>query len=176
MSRRLPFSGRYTVQLDAKRRAILPAALRKLAEKELEEKGDPPGEFYLTYYGPGRLHLYTSVGFQRQLKRMRRNVNRFENDEDYMEAKDVYDAFLHNSVNLKIGEQGRLLIPPELFDQSGFNEGESVYFVGSDEVIEIWKPSRYDEHFERMRSDYKRTETVMRNLTRRLEEEDDEDD
>ncbi|MGE0434023.1 MAG: division/cell wall cluster transcriptional repressor MraZ [Planctomycetota bacterium] len=142
MSRRLPYSGRYTVQLDSKHRVILPSTLRKLAEQE-----DPAGDFFLTTWTSGCLHLYTATGFQARLDIMRDNIDAIDDDAEYDEAQLAYERFLHSSTSLKINEQGRLLIPADLVESAELEQNQPVHVVGNDDVIEIWSPGRYDARY-----------------------------
>ena len=160
MNRRLPYSGRYTVQLDSKHRVILPAALRKLADVE-----DTSGDFYLTTWTSGCLHLYTAAGFQAKLELMRHNVDATEDDEDYEQAQLAYERFLHSSTSLRINEQGRLLIPQELLTAAELEEHQPVHVVGNDDVIEVWSPARYDARYGP--ADKEAADRALRRINRR---------
>lgn len=165
MGQRLPYTGKFTVTLDAKHRVILPAALRKLAEME-----DPTGDFYLTSYTRGCLRLYTSAGYMDRLEMMRNNRDAIDDDEEYAFAERVYERFLHNSLPLRLGEQGRLVIPSELVEAANLKpEGtdNSVHIIGRDEVIEIWEPQAYAREFAVLSDDQQRTDEMQRKLNRR---------
>ncbi len=159
---RLPFSGRFLVQLDAKNRIILPAPLRKLADLE-----DSSGDFYLTTFTTGCLHLYTAAGFRERLETMRENIESIEDNDAYEEAELNYQRFLHHSTPLRINDQGRLLVPAELSDVAGLKKNAPVRIVGSFEVIEIWSPGKYEDRFGPLDTDPDRADRTLRTISRR---------
>lgn len=162
VSQRLPFTGRFTVTLDTKHRVILPAPLRKLADIE-----DPTGDFYLTTHTSGCLRLYTAVGYTEKLKVLRANIDQIEDDDEYAFAERVYERFLHNSHPLRLGEQGRLVIPGELVETTKFEKGQTVHIIGRDDVIEIWEAEAYKREYEMLDENPQRTDDMIRKLNRR---------
>jgi MraZ protein len=128
------FLGDFEATLDTKGRFLLPAGLKK----QLPE-GDS-------------LRLVINRGFRKNLNLYPiQNWDRlFDDFEKLNDFDPIVREFLDNSLNgatfVEPDSAGRLLIPPNLKEQSGL--GKDIVLVSKIKRIEIWDSNKYKQLFE----------------------------
>lgn len=131
----LDLLGEFPSTLDAKSRALLPAALKKQLGGE-ETKGFVVSRgVYSTC-----LVLFPRSEWQRTSADVRR-LNRFD-----PEAEAFIRRFLNGATPVELDANGRLLIPKQLMDYAQL--GKDIVFVGMGDRIEIWNEEMYKRALE----------------------------
>lgn len=136
------FVGNFSQKVDPKNRVILPAELRRQAERENKPAEDQSLDFVMTYEGEGCLRLYTAEGFQRLCEAMMAPSD----DEDGNLDRDqvAIETFLRQARNVSVGQQNRMVIPAELKERAGL--GDDATIVGAFDHIKLWDPKRLAAH------------------------------
>jgi MraZ protein len=128
------FLGDFEATLDTKGRFLLPAGLKK----QLPE-GDSL-RFVINRGFRKNLNLYPIQNWDRL----------FDDFEKLNDFDPVVREFLDNSLNgatfVEPDSAGRLLIPPNLKEQSGL--GKDIVLVSKIKRIEIWDSNKYKQLFE----------------------------
>jgi MraZ protein len=128
------FLGDFEATLDAKGRFLLPAGLKK----QLPEADTL--RFVINRGFKKNLNLYPMQNWDKIF-------DDFERLNDY---DPIVNEFLDNSLNgatfVEPDSAGRLLIPPNLKEQSGL--GKDIVLVSKIKRIEIWDSNKYKQLFE----------------------------
>jgi MraZ protein len=128
------FLGDFEATLDAKGRFLLPAGLKK----QLPEADSL--RFVINRGFKKNLNLYPIQNWDKLF-------DDFEKLNDY---DPIVNEFLDNSLNgatfVEPDSAGRLLIPPNLKEQSGL--GKDIVLVSKIKRIEIWDSNKYKQLFE----------------------------
>ena len=120
------FIGNIEAKVDAKGRAFLPAAFRKV----LQESGEESLVLRKDIFEPC-LVLYPESAWNRQLDMLRQKLNRWDGKKQAMFRQFVIDAEL-----ITLDSNGRMLIPKRHLKLAEIEQ--DVRFIGMDDTIEIW--------------------------------------
>ena len=120
------FIGNIEAKVDAKGRAFLPAAFRKV----LQESGEESLVLRKDIFEPC-LVLYPESAWNRQLDMLRQKLNRWDGKKQAMFRQFVIDAEL-----ITLDSNGRMVIPKRHLKLAEIEQ--DVRFIGMDDTIEIW--------------------------------------
>ena len=120
------FIGNIEAKVDAKGRAFLPAAFRKV----LQESGEESLVLRKDIFEPC-LVLYPESAWNRQLDMLRQKLNRWDGKKQAMFRQFVIDAEL-----ITLDSNGRMLIPKRHLKLAEIEQ--DIRFIGMDDTIEIW--------------------------------------
>ena len=129
------FIGNIEAKVDAKGRAFLPAAFRKV----LQESGEESLVLRKDIFEPC-LVLYPESAWNRQLDMLRQKLNRWDGKKQAMFRQFVIDAEL-----ITLDSNGRMLIPKRHLKLAEI--APDVRFIGMDDTIEIWSTKNTDPPF-----------------------------
>ena len=127
------FIGNIEAKVDAKGRAFLPAAFRKV----LQESGEESLVLRKDIFEPC-LVLYPESAWNRQLDMLRQKLNRWDGKKQAMFRQFVIDAEL-----ITLDSNGRMLIPKRHLKLAEIEQ--DVRFIGMDDTIEIWSNSEAEQ-------------------------------
>ena len=127
------FTGNIFAKMDAKGRAFVPAAFRKLLSQSGEDELILRKDIYKNC-----LVLYPSLSWNEELNQLRQKLNKWDELE-----QSLYRQFIFDSEILKMDANGRILIPKRYQQMAGIS-GE-IRFVGIDNTIEIWSCAKVEE-------------------------------
>jgi MraZ protein len=98
--------------------------------------------------GPdGAVEMYTQGSFDEEAKRRLES----EDGNRRRSGRRTRRGFLHGAYKVDLDGQGRVLIPPQLREQSSLDG--RVEIVGCGDYLEIWNPERWREELERIGTD-----------------------
>lgn len=126
------FLGSTEAKTDAKGRAFLPAAFRKV----LSTSGEESLIMRKDVYQPC-LVLYPESVWNEMLDNLRRRLNRW-NKRD----QTVYRQFVSDVEAITLDGNGRFLIPKRYLEMA--NIDQQIKFIGMDDCIEIWNNDAQD--------------------------------
>ena len=129
------FIGNIEAKVDAKGRAFLPAAFRKV----LQESGEESLVLRKDIFEPC-LVLYPESAWNRQLDMLRQKLNRWDGKKQAMFRQFVIDAEL-----ITLDSNGRMLIPKRHLKLAEIEQ--DVRFIGMDDTIEIWSTKNTEQPF-----------------------------
>ena len=129
------FIGNIEAKVDAKGRAFLPAAFRKV----LQESGEESLVLRKDIFEPC-LVLYPESAWNRQLDMLRQKLNRWDGKKQAMFRQFVIDAEL-----ITLDSNGRMLIPKRHLKLAEIEQ--DVRFIGMDDTIEIWSTKSTEQPF-----------------------------
>jgi MraZ protein len=128
------FLGDFEATLDTKGRFLLPVGLKKqLPEAESQR-------FVINRGFRKNLNLYPIQNWDKQFDEIEKL-----NDFDPV-VREFLDNFLNGATFVEPDSAGRLLIPPNLKEQSGL--GKDIVLVSKIKRIEIWDSNKYKQLFE----------------------------
>lgn len=128
------FLGEYEATLDAKGRFLLPAGLKKqLPETENQR-------FVINRGFQRNLNLYPIQNWDLLFDEISK-LNDFD-----PKVREFFDNFLNGATYVEPDSAGRLLIPPNLKEQSGLEK--DIVLVSRIKRIEIWDSNKYKQLFE----------------------------
>ena len=125
---RMSFIGQFTVRLDAKNRAFMPAGFRRL----LQQSGDQTLVIRKDYF-ENCLVVYPASQWQQEIAGVRARLNRFDGNQQM-----VYRKLVSEAQEVQLDSNGRMLLPKTLLEKVGIKQ--DVLFVGMEQTIEIWAP------------------------------------
>lgn len=120
------FLGNIEAKTDAKGRAFLPAAFRKVLQTQGEECLVLRKDVFQTC-----LVLYPASVWNEQMDSMRQRLNRWDRQQ-----QQVYRQFVSDVEIISLDSNGRFLIPKRLQRLALINQ--EIRFVGMGDTIEIW--------------------------------------
>ncbi|MEK6247713.1 MAG: division/cell wall cluster transcriptional repressor MraZ [Planctomycetales bacterium] len=133
-------TGTFNRSIDEKQRLTIPKDLRAALREVLE------GVFYVAPGTDGSLVIYDETSFLRLADRLsgaspaQRDVRAFGR------------LFYAQARRVALDKQGRLRVPPELFDWAGL-KGEAV-MVGVGDHLELWESERWGQYTAERREHY----------------------
>jgi MraZ protein len=128
------FLGEYEATLDAKGRFLLPVGFKKqLPEAESLR-------FVINRGFKKNLNLYPIQNWDQLFDEIEK-LNDFD-----PKVREFLDNFLNGATFVEPDSAGRLLIPPNLKEQSGL--GKDIVLVAKIKRIEIWDSNKYKQLFE----------------------------
>lgn len=128
------FLGEYEATLDAKGRFLLPAGFKK----QLPEADNQ--RFVINRGFKKNLNLYPIQNWDQLFDDIEK-LNDFD-----PKVREFLDNFLNGATFVEPDSAGRLLIPPNLKEQSGL--GKDIVLVAKIKRIEIWDSNKYKQLFE----------------------------
>jgi MraZ protein len=128
------FLGEYEATLDAKGRFLLPAGFKKQLPQEESQR------FVINRGFKKNLNLYPVQNWD-QLFDSIEKLNDFD-----PKVREFLDNFLNGATYIEPDNAGRLLIPPNLKEQSGL--GKDIVLVAKIKRLEIWDSNKYKQLFE----------------------------
>ncbi|MCG8697632.1 MAG: division/cell wall cluster transcriptional repressor MraZ [Bacteroidales bacterium] len=141
------FIGDYTCKLDAKGRALLPAAFKKQLSGEYSDKFVIKKDIF-----ENCLVLYPMEEWERQSKLIRKKINPYKKEHNMFLRR-----FFKGTAEVILDSNNRLLIPKRLLDE--VNADKEIVMAGQNGKIEIWDKASYeqmdlsDEEFANMAED-----------------------
>ena len=129
------FIGEYLAKTDAKGRVFFPAAFRKV----VDTKGAPQSFVLRSDLFQKCLVLYPEAVWNSRLDEMQARMNHWNG-----EHQDMLRRFVAGVEMQELDKSGRLLLTKRKLQVAGITD--EVRFVGMDDRIEIWNPSRFDEY------------------------------
>jgi len=127
------FLGNIEAKTDAKGRAFLPAAFRKVLQTGGEERLVMRKDIYQPC-----LVLYPESVWNEQMDLMRSRLNRWNRQQ-----QQVYRQFVFEVEVLTLDGNGRFLIPKRYQRMAEIEQ--DIKFIGMGDTIEIWSNSKADE-------------------------------
>jgi MraZ protein len=128
------FLGEYEATLDAKGRFLLPVGFKK----QLPEAENL--RFVINRGFKKNLNLYPIQNWDQLFDEIEK-LNDFD-----PKVREFLDNFLNGATFVEPDSAGRLLIPPNLKEQSGL--GKDIVLVAKIKRIEIWDSNKYKQLFE----------------------------
>ena len=128
------FIGDYGAKTDAKGRVFLPAPFRKVLEAEGEKSLVLRNDVFQKC-----LVLYPESVWNSRLDEMQARMNHWNG-----EHQDMLRRFVAGVEMQELDKSGRLLLTKRKLQAAGITD--EVRFVGMDDRIEIWNPTRFDEY------------------------------
>lgn len=120
------FLGNIEAKTDAKGRAFLPAAFRKVLQAQSEEHLVLRKDVFQPC-----LVLYPASVWNEQMDSMRQRLNRWDRQQ-----QQVYRQFVSDVELISLDSNGRFLIPKRLQRLAAIEQ--EIRFVGMGDTIEIW--------------------------------------
>ena len=127
------FLGNIEAKTDAKGRAFLPAAFRKVLQTEGEERLVLRKDVFQPC-----LVLYPESVWNEQMDQMRTRLNRWNR-----QHQQVFRQFVSEVELLTLDGNGRFLIPKRYQRMADIEQ--DIKFVGMGDTIEIWSSKKADE-------------------------------
>jgi len=127
------FLGNIEAKTDAKGRAFLPAAFRKVLQTEGEERLVLRKDVFQPC-----LVLYPESVWNEQMDQMRARLNRWNR-----QHQQVFRQFVSEVELLTLDGNGRFLIPKRYQRMADIEQ--DIKFVGMGDTIEIWSSKKADE-------------------------------
>ena len=127
------FLGNIEAKTDAKGRAFLPAAFRKVLQTEGEERLVLRKDIFQPC-----LVLYPESVWNEQMDQMRARLNRWNR-----QHQQVFRQFVSEVELLTLDGNGRFLIPKRYQRMADIEQ--DIKFVGMGDTIEIWSSKKADE-------------------------------
>ena len=127
------FLGNIEAKTDAKGRAFLPAAFRKVLQTEGEERLVLRKDVFQPF-----LVLYPESVWNEQMDQMRARLNRWNR-----QHQQVFRQFVSEVELLTLDGNGRFLIPKRYQRMADIEQ--DIKFVGMGDTIEIWSSKKADE-------------------------------
>ena len=127
------FLGNIEAKTDAKGRAFLPAAFRKVLQTEGEERLVLRKDVFQSC-----LVLYPESVWNEQMDQMRARLNRWNR-----QHQQVFRQFVSEVELLTLDGNGRFLIPKRYQRMADIEQ--DIKFVGMGDTIEIWSSKKADE-------------------------------
>jgi len=124
----MSFIGQFPVRLDAKNRAFMPAAFRRILQQ-----ADSQTLVVRKDYFENCLVVYPAQQWQEEIAGVRARLNRFDGNQQM-----VYRKLVSEAQEVQLDSNGRLLLPQALLDKVGIKQ--DALFVGMEQTIEIWAP------------------------------------
>ena len=124
----MSFIGQFPVRLDAKNRAFMPAAFRRILQQ-----ADSQTLVIRKDYFENCLVIYPAQQWQEEIAGVRARLNRFDGNQQM-----VYRKLVSEAQEVQLDSNGRLLLPQALLDKVGIKQ--DALFVGMEQTIEIWAP------------------------------------
>jgi MraZ protein len=128
------FLGEYEATLDAKGRFLFPAGFKKQLPQEEGQR------FVINRGFKKNLNLYPIQNWDQLFDEIEK-LSEFD-----PEVREFLDYFLNGATFIETDSAGRLLIPPNLKEQSGL--GKDIVLIAKIKRIEIWDSSKYKQLFE----------------------------
>ena len=125
---KMSFVGQFSVRLDAKNRAFMPAGFRRL----LQQSADQTLVIRKDYF-ENCLVVYPAAQWQEEIAGVRAKLNRFDGNQQI-----VYRKLVSEAKEVQLDSNGRMLLPQALLDKVGIKQ--DALFVGMEQTIEIWAP------------------------------------
>lgn len=116
------------MRLDAKNRAFMPAAFRRILQQ-----ADSQTLVIRKDYFENCLVVYPAQQWQEEIAGVRARLNRFDGNQQM-----VYRKLVSEAQEVQLDSNGRLLLPQALLDKVGIKQ--DALFVGMEQTIEIWAP------------------------------------
>ncbi len=120
------FLGNIEARTDAKGRAFLPSAFRKVLMASGEE-----GLVLRQDIFERCLVIYPETVWNREMDEMRARLSRWDRRQQM-----VYRSFVSGVTNLAVDANGRILIPKPFLEAAGIRQ--DIRFVGMGDTIEVW--------------------------------------
>ena len=125
----MSFIGQFPVRLDAKNRAFMPAAFRRLLQ---QQEGGQSLVVRKDYF-ENCLVVYPAAQWREEIAGVRARLNRFDGNQQM-----VYRKLVSEAQEVQLDSNGRMLLPKALLDKVGIKQ--DALFVGMEQTIEIWNP------------------------------------
>ncbi len=120
------FLGNIEARTDAKGRAFLPSAFRKVLMASGEE-----GLVLRQDIFERCLVIYPETVWNREMDEMRARLSRWDRRQQM-----VYRSFVSGVTSLAVDANGRILIPKPFLEAAGIRQ--DIRFVGMGDTIEVW--------------------------------------
>ena len=125
------FSGTFEHTLDERGRLAIPARYRPaFVDGGVLRRGPE-----------GAIEMYTQQSFDEEVQR---RIGAVDGSNRSEAARMIRREFLPDSYNVDLDRQGRVLIPPQLRDESTENNGR-ILVSGCGDYLELWHPDRWIE-------------------------------
>lgn len=147
---RMRFIGSIEAKTDAKGRAFLPSAFRKVLAASGEERLVMSKDAFQPC-----LTLYPESVWNTTLDALRARLNRWN-----AAHQQIFRQFVSDVELVALDGNGRFLIPKRYLKKAGIDR--SIRFVGMDDTIEIWSDAGDDKPFMEAEDFGKALEEVMR--------------
>ena len=128
------FLGEYEATLDSKGRFLLPAGVKKQLPEQENQR------FVINRGFAKNLNLYPIQNWDKVFDDIS-GLNEYD-----PRVREFLDSFLNGATPVEPDSAGRLLIPPNLKDQCGFEK--DIVLVSRIKRIEIWDSNKYKQLFE----------------------------
>jgi MraZ protein len=128
------FLGEYEATLDAKGRFLFPVGFKRQLPQEEGQR------FVINRGFKKNLNLYPVQNWD-QLSDEIEKLSEFD-----PKAREFLDYFLNGATFIETDSAGRLLIPPNLKEQSGLEK--DIVLIAKIKRIEIWDSNKYKQLFE----------------------------
>jgi len=135
------FLGNIEAKTDAKGRAFLPAAFRKVLQAGGEERLVMRKDVFQTC-----LVLYPESVWNEQMDTLRQRLNRWNKQQ-----QQVFRQFVKEVEILTLDGNGRFLIPKRYLRMACIEQ--DIKFIGMDDTIEIWSNAKAEELEDLMKDD-----------------------
>lgn len=136
------FKGKYLNKFDSAGRISLPAKMRDELKKNFE---------------PSTLVIYYAV-VSKCLKIVTGRVYEDKIEKKYAETQpqtrkeaEVYKLMVSSAEDIEINSSGRISVPALLREKAGL--GEECYFIGVNDIIEVWNKETWEENAKRIEED-----------------------
>jgi len=128
------FLGEYEATLDAKGRFLFPVGFKRQLPQEESQR------FVINRGFKKNLNLYPVQNWDQLFDEIEK-LSEFDPT-----VREFLDYFLNGATYVETDSAGRLLIPPNLKEQSGL--GKDIVLVAKIKRIEIWDSNKYKQLFE----------------------------
>lgn len=134
------FTGRFRRAVDDKQRLAIPKRLRILLEKTKAEV------LYIAPGTDGSLAIYTEQGFDSLAEKLAKA------SPTGPDVRAFSRMFYAQAERVELDGQGRIRIPPELFQLAEL--GKEVVLVGVRDHLEVWDAKRWDDYLSEQSNQY----------------------
>ena len=127
------FLSTFAKKIDKKGRVSVPAQFRAAMQDE---------SFGGIVVYPSFIHSCVEACSMSRIKKLSDSI---DNLDPFSEERDAFaTTVLGASSQLQFDSEGRVMLPPELLEQSGIVE--DVVFVGKGQTFEIWEPKQFEKY------------------------------
>jgi len=150
------FRGAFRHILDPKGRLSLASPIRRVTG--VKQKDGPQPFLILTKGLNGCIWAFPEEEWDRLEAKLR--AKQFQ-DQD---SRDFALEMMAHVLDAPIDAAGRILLPQSHLDLAGLARGKEVLVLGMFDHLELWSPTRYEEHIGKKTSSYEdRSRELLRN-------------
>lgn len=136
------FKGKYLNKFDSAGRISLPAKMRDELKKNNESAS------LVVYYAVVTkcLKIVTNRVYEEKIEK-----KYSDNPPKTRQEAEVYRLMVSSAEDMEINSSGRVSVPAVLREKAGL--GEECYFIGVNDVIEVWNKEVWEENSKRVEED-----------------------